>query len=193
MNDPESEPLTLATLDQVKERCADPGLVNYCTMLMRPGVHAWIVEVEYTMFKPDTDANLGFHLALMKWPPDVPWPVGLYSVASFEKRAQASAESILWKHGLRKVREGYVQTMIGGGKIEQFPITGPNVFFLENHSKGASNVIYTNDPEKMWIAHEHEMKQVQVFFDEHRRWLETEEGKAAADAFWAKHPEGKVD
>jgi hypothetical protein len=172
-------------------------MVSYCTMLMRPGVHAWTVELEYTMFKPDTDANDGFHLAIMKWPDDVPPPAGLYAVVTFEKRAQVFAEGILWKHGLRKVRKGYTQMVISGvsGKavVEKFPITGPNVFFLENHSKGAANVIYTNDPVKIRIAHEHEVKQAQVFFDEHERWLQTEEGKAIADAFWKKHPEGHVE
>jgi hypothetical protein len=168
-------------------------MVSYCTMVMRPGVHAWTVEVEYTMFKPDTDANDGFHLATMKWPEDIPMPMSLWCVATFEKRAQMFAESILWRHGLRKVSKGFVSMVIGGGKAQKFPITGPNVFFLENHSKGAANVIYTNDPAKIRIAWEHEMKQAQKFFDEHKRWLETEEGKAIADAFWAKHPGGHVE
>lgn len=184
---------TPASIEEVRERCNDPNLVSYCSMLVRPGIHAWTVELEYTMFKPDTEANMGFHLATMKWPGDMPLPAGLWCVATFEKRAQIFAEGILWKHGLRKIEQGSIPMVLGGGKQQVFPIKGPNVFYLENHSKGASNVIYTNDPEKQRIAWEHEVKQTQVFFDEHKRWLATPEGKAEADAFWAKHPEGKVE
>jgi hypothetical protein len=186
--------VTPVTLEKIREQCADPNHVSYCGMMMRPGIHAWTVEVEYTQFKPDTDANDGFHLATVRWPEDVPPPIGLYAVIIFEKRAQEFAESILWKHGLKKVREGFVQMVISPkGTTQKFPITGPNVFFLENHSKGASNVIYTNDPVKIQAAWEHEVKQTQKFFDEHQRWLATPEGKAIADAFWAKHPEGHVE
>lgn len=179
--------------EEIQAKCDEPGMVSYCSMLIRPGLHAWSVELEYTMFKPDTDANDGFHLAVMKWPDDVKPPTSLYAVATFEKRAQMFAESILWKHGLRKVNEGFTQIVLGGGKAQRFPLKGPNVFFLENHSKGAPNVIYTNDPVKLRIAQEHEFKQAQVFFDEHKKWLETPEGKAIADAYWAKHPEGHVE
>lgn len=182
--------ISAATLDQVKKRCAQPGMVSYCALLMRPGLNAWIVEIEYTMFKPDTDANDGFHLAYVAWPDDCPVP---YCVATFEERAQEFAESILWKHGLRKVNKGFTQVVLGGGKAERFPIEGPNIFFLENHSKGASNVIYTNDPVKIEAARKHETEQCQKFFDEHKRWIETPEGKAIANAYWAKHPTGHVE
>lgn len=167
----------------------DPNMVTYCSLILRPGITAWITEIEFTMFKPDTDANDGFHVAIIKWPESVPLE---YCVVVFEKRAQAFAESILWRNGLRKVTEGFTQMMMGGGKIEKFPIIGPNVFFLENHSKGASNVLYTNDPVKLKAAREHEWSQTQKFHDEHKRWLATEEGKATAEAFWKKHPEGRV-
>lgn len=182
------------TLEKIREKCADPNHVSYCAMMMRPGVHGWITELEYTMFKPDTDANDGFHLVTIKWPDGVPPPVGLYAVAIFERRAQAFAESILWKHGLRKITEGFVQMVINpGGKIDKFPITGRNIFFLENHSKGAANVIYSNDPVKIQTAWEHELKQTQKFFDEHKRWLDTPEGRASFKAYWAKHPEGHAE
>lgn len=183
----------VVTLDEIRKQCAEPGMVSYCAMMMRPGIHAWTVEIEYTMFKPDTDANDGFHLVTMVWPEGLEPDVGLYCIATFEQRAQEFAESILWKNGLRKVKEGYTQIVINpGGKTEKFPISGPNVFFLENHSKGAANVIYTNDPVKIRAAMEHEFNQTQKFFDEHKRWLETPEGKAIADAYWKKHPEGQV-
>lgn len=177
-------------LEHIRKRCAEPDVVTYCGLLMRPGLHAWTVEVEYTMFTPDTDANDGFHLAYMKWPDDTQLP---YSVATFDKRGQEFAESILWKHGLRKVSKGFTAMVFGGGKTEKFPLTGDNVFFLENHSKGASNVIYTNDPMKIQAAWKHELEQCQVFFDEHKHWIETPEGKAIADAYWKKHPEGHVE
>jgi hypothetical protein len=185
---------TAVTLEEIQARCADPDMVSYCSMMMRPGIHGWTVELEYTMFKPDTDANEGFHLATMRWPEDIPPPIGLYVVVTFEKQAQTFAESILWKHGLRKVTEGFVQMMIGsGGRVEKFPIRGPNIFFLENHSQGAPNVIYTNDPVKIRAAWEHEVQQTQKWFDEHKRWLDTPEGRASFKAYWAKHPEGHVE
>jgi hypothetical protein len=150
------------------------GAVTYCHD-DTSGVLAWMTEIEYTLFKPDTDANEGFHISTVRWPDDVPPPAGIYNVVTFEKRAQIFAESILWKNGLKKVALGFTQIVIGGGgKVEKFPLRGPNIFFLENHSKGAANVIYTNDPVKIRIAHEHEMKQCEPYFEDHKKWLETE-------------------
>jgi len=210
----------IVTIEEVKERVFRPGVVNYIGMMMRPGIYCWTVEIEYTMFKPDTDANDEFHLGTIAWPKDWPPPWNIYCIASFHERAQEFAESILWKHGLRKVAPGHTIVSFGGerspeqefpvdieeliekgsleftiGKLasEKFPLEGPNIFFLENHSKGASNVVYTNDPEKLRAAWELELKQAQVFFDEHQRWLQTPEGKAIFEAYWAKHPEGHVE
>lgn len=186
--------VALADLKEVQKLTDDPNMVTYCCMMARPGLTHWLVEIEYTLFKPDTDANLGFHIATIKWPSDFPVsPSSLYAVACFERRAQMFAESILWRNGLRKVTEGFTLMVIGASEMAKFPIRGPRVFYLENHSQGAGNVIYTNDPAKLQVAHDHEMKQCQVYFDEHKAWLATEEGKAIADAFWKKHPEGKVE
>lgn len=182
------------TLEEVKERVYKPDVVNYVGMMMRPGIYAWCVEVEYTMFKPDTEANEDYHLGTMAWPKDWPPPWNIYLIASFHKRGQMFAEKILWRHGLKKVAPGHIITALTGEKgPEQFPLVGDNVFYLENHSKGAANVVYTNDQEKIRVAWEHERQQAQVFFDAHAKWLETPEGKAEFDAFWAKRPEGSVE
>jgi hypothetical protein len=185
----------IVTLDEVKERVFQPNVVNYIGLMLRPGMYAWTVEVEYTMFKPDTEDNDDFHLGTMKWPEDWPLPWNVYLIASFHKRGQMFAEKILWRHGLKKVTPGYVPMALTGGKDkpQKFPLEGGNIFYLENHSKGAANVIYTNDEVKIRAAMEHEQKQAQVFFDEHKKWLETPEGKATFDAFWEKRPEGHVE
>jgi hypothetical protein len=173
-----------ATLQEIKELCANPNYISYCVIWTRPGVLAWAVELEYTKFKPDTELNDDFHMSTMKWPEDLKDLGLLYTIVTFHKSEQEFAESLLWKNGLRKVTE------IGPEGVKKFPLSGPSIFFLENHSKGASNVIYTNDPVKLKAAHEHEVAQCQVFFDAHQAWLKTPEGKATADAYWKQHPKG---
>jgi hypothetical protein len=179
----------LATIEEVEKVCLQPQYVNYCALWDRPGLLHWMVELEYTKFKPDTDANDDFHLSIMRWPDDVGL---LYAVITFHKKEQEWAESRLWENGLRKVTEGFTQIILGGGKAQQFPLSGDNIFFLENHSQGAANVIYANDPKKREEAHKHEMALCQPFFDEHTKWINTPEGEAIANEYWSRHPEGRV-
>lgn len=156
--------------------------------MLRPGFYSWMVEVEYTQFKPDTDANELFHMAVCQWPKDAPLLIGVISI---HKSGQAFADSILAKHGLKRSPPGMVLRMLGGQKrIQDFFVKGPNTCVLENFGK--NNVAYTNDPVKRTEAFEKESELAQTFFDAHKQWLETPEGKAQYDAYWAKHPSGKV-
>jgi len=181
-----------ATKDEIIRECSKPDRRNYVCLLMRPGFYSWMVELEYTKFTPDTDANDGFHLFWCKWPEDDPVPQLTMGVVSIDKSGQEYAEAILWQHGLKKCAAGTVFTVLGGSSPQQFFVHGPNTFPLENHSKGAENVVYTNDPVKIKAARAHEMAIAQRFFDEHAQWLETPEGKAIANAYWKKHPTGRV-
>jgi hypothetical protein len=183
---------TPATKEEVIKFCSNPQLVNYYCFISRPGIYAWMVEVEYTKFKPDTPANDGYHLLFSEYPEKKPIPELTMMIMSIDKSGQEFAESILWKHGLKRCRAGMVAMVIDSKGPHEFFLQGPNVFCLENHNKGAENVIYKNDPEKMAKAREHEMEQVRKFFDEHKKWIESPEGKIIAEAYWKKNPTGYV-
>jgi hypothetical protein len=174
---------------QIAEVVCNPDYVTYCSLDTRPGVRAWMTEIEYTKFRPGTLDNDDFHLGLLRWP-EGQWGM-VYLIICFHRSVQEFAESILWRNGLRKVEEGAAPMMMGGPEgIQRFPMDGYNIFFLENHSQGGSNVIYTNDPVKMRAAKELEDKQCQVFFDAHEKWLKTPEGLASVQEFLKKHPGG---
>jgi hypothetical protein len=180
--------LTPATTEEIQAICDDPKYVSYCSMLFRPGVRAWMTEIEYTRFRPGTLRNDEFHVANMRWPDESPPMIWLIII--FDKSEQQFAESILWKNGLRKVREGFVQKAITSKGVEHFPIKGPNIFLLENHVQGGSNVVYTNNPDKMKAASELEDRQCQVFFDAHEEWLKTPEAAVEIAAYLRIHPDG---
>jgi hypothetical protein len=154
----------------------------------RPGVYSWMVEVEYTQFKPDTDENDMFHMFVCKWPEDDPRFALQICVINLHKSGQTFAESILWDHGLKRSPPGMVLRMMGPNGSQDFFVKGPNTFVLENH--GVRNVAYTNDPKKTKEAFEHECQQAEEFFEAHKKWLETPEGLAIANAYWKKHPSG---
>lgn len=178
-----------ATTEEIQAVCNDPNKVTYCCFSFRPGIRAWMTEIEITKFRPGTLRNDDFHMVLMKWPEGLD---ALWIIIIFDKSEQKFAESILWKNGLRKVKDGFTQHVINphDKTIEKFPISGPNVFFLENHSKGAANVVYSNDPVKIQAANELEDKQCQVFFDLHDEWLKTPEAQVAMAEYMKKHPDG---
>src|SRR6266478_728250 len=124
----------------VIEFCSNPNLISYCCLQDRPGGYAWMVEVEYTKFKPDTPANDGFHLTYSEWGLKgdsflLPW-----WIMSIDKSGQEFAESILWKHGLKLSQS--VPVMLSEHGSVEFHLRGPNIFYLENSSP--RNVIYTN-------------------------------------------------
>jgi hypothetical protein len=171
----------------VQDVSDNPNYVTYCAFAPRPGVRAWMTEIEYTRFRPGTIRNDDFHVAIIKWPEGL---MAQWLAIIFHKSEQQFAESILWKNGLRKVEDGFTQKVIGSEGVQDFPISGPNVFFLENHSKGGGNVVYTNDPIKIKAAEELEDKQCQVFFDAHEEWLKTPEAAEEVAAFLKEHPDG---
>jgi hypothetical protein len=199
-------------IQQISEVISNPDYVKYCCMEMRPGVRAWMTEIEYTKFRPGTLDNDDFHLAILKWP-EGQWGMR-YLIICFHRSAQEFAESTLWRNGLRKCEEGAYPMMFGGTektvdigeliekgslefkvmgpepKWEEFPLRGNNIFFLENHSMGAANVVYSGDPEKMKKARDLEDAQQQVFFDAHEEWMKTPEAKKSMDEYIKKHPDG---
>jgi hypothetical protein len=181
----------LSDKDEIVKICSQPDRCNYVSLLDRPGLFGWAVELEYTQFTPDTDAWDGFHLMLCKWPENIPIPLTI-AVVSIDKSGQPFADSILWDHGLRKCSPGMTIRIMSAEGIEDFWLHGPDTFVLENHSKGSEHVVYTNDPIKLQAAREHENAMAQRFVDEHLKWLETPEGKAIADAYWKKNPSGKA-
>jgi hypothetical protein len=182
-----------STKDEILKECNRPDRRNYVCLMMRPGFYSWIVELEYTFFKPDTDANDGFHLMLSMWPDnEPPIPALTMGVVSIDQSGQAFAESILYDHGLKAIGPNKAFILVGPHGTEQFFVHGDNTWVLENHSKGAENVVYTNDPVKLKAAWEHEQQQAQRFFDAHAAWLTTPEGEAQFKAYWDKHPEGTV-
>jgi hypothetical protein len=172
--------------------CSDPDVINYVCLLLRPGFYGWMVELEYTRFKPDTDANDDFHLSVSAFPEKHPIPQLAIGTVTIDCDGKEYADSLLWKHGLKKSEPGMALKCFGPDGEENFFIHGPNTVILENHSKGAENVIYTNDQKKIQAAFEHERAMVEHFFEEHLTWIETPEGKAIADAYWKKHPGGRV-
>lgn len=178
--------------EELIQTCSNPDVFNYVCLLMRPGFYGWIVELEYTRFKPDTDANDDFHMAVCKFPDNDPIPQLTVGVITIDRDGKEYADSLLWKHGLKKTQPGMALKCFGPKGGEDFFIHGPNTVILENHSKGGQNVAYTNDPEKMKAAYKHERDMVEHFFKEHLAWIETPEGKAIAEAYWAKHPGGRV-
>jgi len=181
------------TKEEVIRICSHPDRRNYVCLLMRPGFYGWMVQLEYTVFKPDTDDNDDFHMMLCKWPESEPIAPLTIGVISIHKRGQEFADSTLWYHGLKKTNPDTVlTTFTPTGGTEKFFLSGPNVFNLENHSEGTKHVVYYNDPDKMELARKHEHEYCERFFEEHRKWIESPEGKAIADAYWAKHPEGRV-
>jgi hypothetical protein len=181
-----------AQKDKIIQFCSNPNLVNYTFLMLRPGVYGWMVELEYTKFTPDTEANNGFHMFVCKFPEIEPIDALTMCVVSIDKSGQEFADALLWNHGLKKVGPNKTFVCIGPHGQEEFFVHGPNTYVLENHSKGAKNVVYTNDPEKLRKAREHESQLAERFFLEHEAWLNTPEGKAIADAYWARHPSGKV-
>jgi hypothetical protein len=170
--------------------CNDPSRVHYCCMAMRVGISGWMTQVEFTFFKPDTEANNDFVLSFIKFPfveGEAPSIVNMWMMVSVPRTHQERVEGLLWQHGLRKTLPGNLPMVIDQHGQHVFPVKGPNIFYLENHNKGAENVMYKNDPKRLKEAHDHESAYVEKFHAEHRAWLATPEGKAEAEAYWKKY------
>lgn len=172
------------TLEEIKEKCLVPGKSNFAVLAWRVGVNGWMTELEYTHFKPDTEANNDFWLSLMKWPDDSKM---LWVIVTIPSSYEKIALALLWKHGL-KTMVGHTHMAIDSKGPHVFPLQGENVFCLENHSQGGPNVIYTNDPTKLAEARQHERDNICAkFHREHEAWLRTPEGMKEAVAYWKKY------
>lgn len=183
-----------ASLEEIVRFTSNPELVSYCAMGNRLGMRGWMTEVEFTWFMPDTLLNDNFYLSLMKWPDDFPIP---WVIITIPREYETRATALLWNHGLKiggskdPDPEGglYCFVMFDSKGAHQFPLVGVNIHCLENHSEGTQHVAYTNDPEKLKAAREHEEEVIiGKFHEEHRLWLNTVEGRLVARAYWATHP-----
>jgi hypothetical protein len=150
-----------------------------------------MTQLEYTYFRPDTPKNEEFFLSVMKWPEDVQM---LWAIVKVPRAYEKAARELLWQHGLKVGGENdpgqeYTFIVIGPEGPQKFPLEGENVFCLENHSKGAGHVAYTNDPEKINAAEEAEKEICKRFRDEHEEWLAIPENYAAAKAYWDSRPD----
>ncbi len=182
------------TLDEVIEFTNDTNKVHYASMGNRMGINGWLTQVEYTYFKPDTPMQEKFDMTVMKWPDDLEM---IWVIASMPIEFEERATHLLWQHGLKVAGvndpsgEKYTFMVIGGPEGKQtFPLQGDTVRCLENHNQGAQNVAYTNDPEKIRAAYEHEEKQIIAkFHADHAAWLATPEGFAEAEVYWKTRPD----
>lgn len=179
-------------LKQIIEECSDPKWAVFVAMWDRVGLKGWMTNLEYVYFRPDTPANLDFYLTIMQWPEHERM---YWAIVRIPREQQGVAHALLWQHGLKvagsRDPEGgpYVPIMIDSKGIHRFPFAGEHIFFLENHSQGAKNVAYTNDPDKIKAAEAHEDTIIQKFHDEHEAWLSVPENYAAAEAFWESRPD----
>ncbi|MEA3392118.1 MAG: hypothetical protein U9Q91_03975 [Candidatus Marinimicrobia bacterium] len=119
-----------------KELCKfaeNEDLIHYVCMSMRHGVEEFTTKLEFTHYKPGTSRNDLLSLRTLVW------NGLLWFVISVPYTEKHFTEKILPLYGLRTA-DG-VPMMIGSGRT-QFPITGANVFTLENVS---GHPTYRND------------------------------------------------
>lgn len=101
----------------------EPGRVHYVAMAIRPGIADCLRVLELRHYAPRTPRNDLFHLRFFDWS-DLSWFI--VSIPVNERHFMKTAAA----HGLR-IATG-IPTVISSNKIKQFPITGLNVFVLEN-------------------------------------------------------------
>jgi hypothetical protein len=189
--------LEFPKLEKIVAQCSDPRFAVFVSMWDRIGVKGWMTNLEYVYFRPDTPKNDEFNITIMKWPTT---EMMFWAIIRIPREHEKLAKDLLWRHGLKVCGERdpeggpYVPIVIIGGPepeggIHKFPFHGEHVFFLENHSKGAPNVAYTNDPEKIGLAQEHEEQMIAQYHKEHEEWLAVPENYAAAEAFWESRPD----
>lgn len=109
-------------------------LTHYVCIHSRPGFEELSTKLEHTHYKPLTIRNELMHMRALLWN-DVLWYV--LSMPSIEKHL---LENMAGLCGMR-IANG-VPMMIGRNCREQFPISGKNVFTLENIS---GHPVYQND------------------------------------------------
>ncbi len=178
----------IAAAARLRDACTELGRASFVVMADRPGVQTWAAQVEHTWFRPDTEDNDNFLVCMLRWPYDEEPKNGLlWWIVTIPTAYEDQAMSLLWRNGLQAM-VGKTHIMLGGKeKYQEFPVQGPHVFPLENHSKGAKNVIYSNDPVAMAKARQHERLAVARIAQAHREWLSTPDGWRISHRYWAKH------
>ena len=112
----------------------DESRTHYVCMISRPGIQECATKLEHMHYKPLTPRNDLMSLRALLWN-EIPWFV--ISVPTEEKHL---LEELVGTCGLR-VANG-IPMMLGAGCRERFPISGENVFTLENV---AGHPVYRND------------------------------------------------
>ena len=93
-------------------------------LLIRPGVASFTTKLEFEHFPPLSAKNDELDVYILEWF-DLPW-----TVVSIPMNQRSVAESVAAEVGLR-FTDG-IPLMFGDGKEEFFPLSGSNVFSLEN-------------------------------------------------------------
>ena len=109
----------------------DPEQFYVVAMATRNGVHDFMHEVEFTLFAPDTPKNDLFELSTLVW------KGMLYLICGVPKEYGERLKVIARSQGM-KVCDG-VPTMMAQGEKTIFPLSGPNVWTLENREKSAQS------------------------------------------------------
>ncbi len=122
------------TIDYLRNFIKDVNLIHYVCMMTRPGVEEFVTKLEFLHYEPLTTRNDLLSIHTLVWN-ELPWII--ISVPLKEKHF---SENLLPLCGLRVV-DG-IPMMFGAGCNEQFPISGNNVFTLENVS---GHPVYQNN------------------------------------------------
>lgn len=111
---------------EVDEHFKKPGLVHFIGMLNppRPGVADCFMTLEHTCYPPDTPKNDDFYLILIRWQ-EMDW--GVVGIPEGDRPYMERAAAAC---GLR-VADG-IPFVLSGTGTHKFPVSGPNVFTLEN-------------------------------------------------------------
>lgn len=114
------------TNEQVQQYCSDKNLISYIIYMVprRPGVYLFSLLLENIFFPPGTKENEDFQFHIINWEEMV---IGIITIP---KKKEIYATEIMKVSGNR-VADG-IPMMITDGRVVSFPISGDNIFTLEN-------------------------------------------------------------
>jgi hypothetical protein len=122
-----------SSYDELQRMASEPGKLVLVSMLRpaRIGSRLMFAYLEHTRYLPDTPENDKFEFILTKWPDSEPgeFPM-LWSTMLFPMEDREVIEKVAKRCGLR-LADG-IPHIIGAGGIKAYPVSGPNVFTIEN-------------------------------------------------------------
>lgn len=119
-DDPRQEGFGDITTEQIRELPGkNPDQAFIIIIPGRPGTQEWMMEMENTLYTPDTDKNILFEMFLVKWPQDFKMvnfliAIPLKDIDQVEKMAN--------KHGLHLKHRERPMTFGKDGKPDWFPV-----------------------------------------------------------------------